>query len=61
MNKYVVIHHSAAIQRVEADSVIYDEDAQVWIFRDESKKAIAWVPNYSDILIVALASAVDNP
>ncbi|WHM30195.1 hypothetical protein OH540_09190 [Streptomyces sp. BPPL-273] len=61
MNKYVVIHHSAAIQRVEADSVTYDEEAAMWIFRDESKKPIAWVPNSSDILIVALSSAVDNP
>jgi hypothetical protein len=46
---------------VEADSVNYDEDAQMWVFRDESKKPIAWVPNSSDILVVALASAVDNP
>jgi hypothetical protein len=61
MNKYVVIHHSAAIQRVEADSVAYDEDARMWVFRDGSKKAIAWVPNDSDVLVVALASAVDNP
>lgn len=61
MNKYVVVHHAANIQRVEADSVTYDEDTQMWVFRDESKKPIAWVPNSSDILVVALASAVDNP
>ncbi len=60
MAKFVIIYHQQNLQRIEAESVTYDGDDGLFVFRDGAKKPIAWAPK-NDVLVVAQASAVDNP
>lgn len=60
MARFVIIYHNGLPQRVEAESVTYDSDSELFVFKDSAKKPVAWAPK-NDVLVVAQASAVDNP
>ncbi len=60
MAKFVIIYHTQNPQRIDAESVSYDADEGLFVFKDEAKKPVAWAPK-EDVLVVSLASAVGNP
>jgi hypothetical protein len=61
MTTFVVISNSASSpQRIEAESVHYDEGANMWVFADGVKKAVAWVPR-ERADVVARGDVVGNP
>ncbi|MEV7466126.1 hypothetical protein AB0O20_06375 [Streptomyces kronopolitis] len=60
MPKYVVLYQQQNLQRIEAESVTYDTEDQMFVFRDASKKPVAWAPR-NDVRVVALAPVVDSP
>jgi hypothetical protein len=61
MGKFVVIRQQGlSPQRIEAESVTYEGDSELFVFKDSARKPVAWVPK-DDVLVVAQASAVGNP
>jgi hypothetical protein len=60
MPKFVMIYHNQNPQRIEAESVTYDNDDELFVFRDTDGRPIAWAPK-EDLQVVAQASAVGNP
>ncbi|MFK0182313.1 hypothetical protein ACIQVR_40885 [Streptomyces xanthochromogenes] len=60
MAKFVIIYHTQNPQRLDAESVTYDGDDGLFVFRDADRKPVAWAPK-QDVLVVAQAPVVGSP